>query len=292
MNADDQNAPGGEVDSAGSAGGGGRASEADGTGGRYRSRHAAGGSAGRRVRRGCADEAGNEPKKRGGFLRELPVLVIVALGLALLIKTFVVQAFWIPSGSMENTLLVGDRVLVNKLAYDFHDVHRGDVIVFNGAGSFSAPAPQTSPDNPFEAVKQAVAGAFGVQQPGEKDFIKRVVGIPGDHVACCDERGRVTVNGVPLNGEAYIYPGNVPSKMEFDITVPPGRLWVMGDHRAVSADSRAHLGDPGGGTIPIDKVVGRAFMTVWPPSHIELLSPPPTFEQPPLDQGMSSGALE
>lgn len=221
-------------------------------------------------------------KKRGSFLREIPVLVVVALGLALLIKAFVVQAFYIPSASMEKTLDVGDRVLVNKLAYDFHRVHRGDIIVFNGAGTFGPPAPGSQPDNLAEAVVQAVAGAVGLGPTGGKDFIKRVIGLPGDHVVCCDERGRVTVNGVPLDGEAYIYPGDVPSEVEFDITVPAGQLWVMGDHRSVSADSRAHIGEPGGGTVPIDKVIGRAFLIVWPPSDIQVLAPPRTFQQPQL----------
>lgn len=211
------------------------------------------------------------------------MLVIVALGLALLIKAFVIQAFYIPSASMENTLLIGDRVLVNKLAYDLHRVRRGDIVVFSGAGSFVPATPENEPDNPLEAVARAVGGAFGVSPSGERDFIKRVIGLPGDHVVCCDARGRIKVNGVPLNGEPYIYRDDVPSKLEFDITVPPGRLWVMGDHRSVSADSRAHLGDPGGGTVPIDEVIGRAFAVVWPLSHLQILAPPRTFDQPALD---------
>lgn len=220
--------------------------------------------------------------KQGSFLRELPFLVVVALGLALLIKAFVIQAFYIPSASMEDTLHVGDRVLVNKLAYDIHDVHRGDVIVFNGEGSFIPASPENNPDNPAEAAVQAVGSAFGRTPPGEKDFIKRVIGVPGDHVACCDERGRITVNGVPLNGRPYIYPGNAPSKRRFDVTVPEGRLWVMGDHRAVSADSREHMQRPGGGTVPVDRVLGRAFAVVWPVSDLGVLSPPRTFGQPSL----------
>lgn len=215
------------------------------------------------------------------------MLVVVALGLALVIKAFVIQAFYIPSASMENTLDIGDRVLVNKLAYDLHGVNRGDIVVFNGAGSFTQASP-SQPDNPVQALAGAVASALGVTSQGERDFIKRVVGVPGDRVACCDERGRVTVNGVPLNGEPYLHPDDVPSKTDFEVTVPTGELWVMGDHRSVSADSRAHLGDPGGGTVPIDQVVGRAFAVVWPPAHMKLLSPPRTFEQPTLDQG---GAL-
>lgn len=231
--------------------------------------------------RDAGDGGGRGGRKRGSFFRELPVLVVVALALALLIKAFIVQAYSIPSGSMQHTLEKGDRVLVNKLAYDFHDIHRGDVIVFSGAGSWGPPV--SEPDNAFETVKRAVGGAFGANPTGETDFIKRVIGLPGDHVACCDARGRVTVDGVPLNGDPYIYGNNVPSESEFEVTVPEGELWVMGDHRGISADSRAHRGDPGGGAIPIDKVVGRAFAIVWPPSQISLLSPPRTFSQPALE---------
>lgn len=270
--------PGGETDS-----------QRDAANGRHRAHRQPEGRA-RRSRRSRRGDSGRDAGKRGSFFRELPVLVIVALGLALLIKAFVIQAFYIPSASMENTLLIGDRVLVNKLAYDLHGVHRGDIVVFNGAGSFIPAAPESKPDNPVEAVGRAIGTAFGVTAPGEKDFIKRVIGVPGDHVACCDERGRVTVNGVALNGEPYLHPGDVPSETDFEATVPPGRVWVMGDHRSVSADSRAHVGDPGGGTIPIDKILGRAFAVVWPPSHMKVLSPPRTFEQPSLAAGETRSA--
>lgn len=252
-------------------------------GGRHRSMSPARSRGAHGKRRSPVEGSEGGKRKRGSFARELPLLVAVALGLALVIKAFLIQAFYIPSSSMEPTLLIGDRVLVNKLAYDLHRVHRGDIVVFNGAGSFVEPAPRAQPDNPLGVVAQAVGSAFGANPSGEKDFIKRVIGLPGDRVACCDARGRVTVNGVPLNGEPYIFPGDVPSKREFEVTVPPGRLWVMGDHRSVSADSRAHLDEPANGTIPIDKVIGRAFVVVWPPSQVKVLSPPRTFQQPALE---------
>ncbi|HWG01843.1 MAG TPA: signal peptidase I, partial [Trebonia sp.] len=114
-------------------------------------------------------------------------------------------------------------------------------------------------------------------------YIKRVIGLPGDHVACCDANGQVTVNGVPLSESSYLYPGNAPSATRFNITVPPGRLWVMGDHRQISYDSRGHIGDPGGGTIPENQVVGRAFVIIWPPSQLGFLNIPGTFAQPKLN---------
>jgi signal peptidase I len=230
----------------------------------------------RRVQRDAPKE-----KKHGSLLRELPVLVVVALGLALLIKAFLVQAFFIPSGSMENTLQVGDRVLVNKVVYHLRDIERGDIVVFNGLDSFTPEVPYEEPDNPIARTLRSAAAAFGVAPPGEKDFIKRVIGIPGDQVACCDDQGRVTVNGVPLD-EPYVFPGNSASEATFNVTVPDGRLWVMGDHRAASADSRAHLGDPGGGTVPADKVIGRAFVVVWPLTRMATVSIPETFTQPAL----------
>jgi signal peptidase I len=232
-----------------------------------------------RNRRQQASRSGE--KKHGSLLRELPVLVVVALGLALLIKAFLVQAFYIPSGSMENTLQVGDRVLVNKVVYHLRDIERGDVVVFNGLDSFTPEVPYEEPDNPVARTLRSIAAAFGVAPPGEKDFIKRVIGIPGDQVACCDDSGRVTVNGAPLD-ETYVFPGNSASDLPFNVTVPDGRLWVMGDHRAASADSRSHLGDPGGGTVPADKVIGRAFVVVWPVTRMATVPIPETFNQPAL----------
>lgn len=245
-----------------------------------------GGHGGRTSQKRRASRSRSEAKK-GSFFRELPVLILVALVLALLIKSFLLAVFWIPSGSMEHTLEVDDRVLVNKLAYDLHDVRRGDVVVFNGAGSWNPPTRDSEAGNLGVTLLRRVGRIIGFAPPEGRIYIKRVIGIPGDHVACCDNRGRVTVNGVPLNGEPYLYPRNQPSKIEFDITVPRGRLWVMGDHRAVSSDSRRHLGEPGGGTIPVDKVVGRAFLIVWPLPKVGWLSPPRTFEQPALDAGAS-----
>jgi len=206
----------------------------------------------------------------------VPVLLIFALVLALVIKTFVVQAFYIPSSSMENTLEIGDKVLVNKLVYDFRSIHRGDIVVFNGDGSWDAVPVRPKP--PLSRLWDAVSGLFGTP-PGAHDYIKRVIGIPGDHVVCCDRQHRITVNGVPLNERSYLYPGNEPSAAPFNITVPPGRLWVMGDHRGVSEDSRGHMNDPGNGTVPEDHVIGRAFWIIAPISRWRILPIPATFQQ-------------
>jgi signal peptidase I len=210
---------------------------------------------------------------------ELPILLVFALVLALLIKSFVVQAFFIPSSSMENTLEIGDKVLVNKLVYDFRSIHRGDVVVFNGDGSWDPVPVQPAPI--LSRVWDSISGLFGTA-PGVHDYIKRVVGVPGDHVACCNRQGQVTVNGVPLSEKSYMYPGDAPSEQRFSITVPAGRLWVMGDHRSVSWDSRGHMNDPGDGTIPENHVVGRAFVIVAPISRWRILPIPATFEQPKL----------
>jgi signal peptidase I len=228
-----------------------------------------------------------KPKKRGSFLRELPILVVIALILALVIKTYAFQAYFIPSGSMQNTLEIGDKVLVNKIVYHLRPIHRGDVVVFNGAGSWD-PGP-VSKSNIFDRFYHSVIGLFGAA-PGQTDYIKRVIGVPGDHVQCCNAQGQMTVNGIALSEKSYLYPGNVPSQTPFNITVPSGRLWVMGDHRAVSDDSRDHIGYPGGGTIPENMVVGRAFWIVWPPSRWRVLNIPPTFEQPALNASKADGS--
>jgi signal peptidase I len=249
------------------------------------------------------DEAEDEqPKSRWSFLTEMVVLFAVALTIALLIKTFVVQPFFIPSGSMENTLMIGDKVLVNKLVYRVRPISRGDVVVFNGAGSWLAPTAGPKPshnplvrlyDDTLGKLITSIKGLFGTE-PGQTDYIKRVIGIPGDHVACCTKQGNITVNGVALHESSYLIPGAKPSQGKFNITVPPGRIWVMGDNRPESADSRLHdckytftpakcVSYDSQGTVPEDKVIGRAFMIVWPPSRIRILPIPSTFDQPGLN---------
>ncbi len=224
--------------------------------------------------------------QRRSFWLELPLLIVVALILALLIKAFLVQSFRIPSGSMEDTLRIGDWVLVNKVVYDFRGLDRGDIVVFNGQGSWDPPATSGSTEGPVPRAYHDVLHWIGLETEGT-DYIKRVIGLPGDHVRCCDSAGRITVNGVPLHEGSYLYPGSDPSAQRFKIVVPSGRIWVMGDHRADSADSRYHMQAPGDGTVPIKQVVGRAFVVFWPPSQLQTLSIPTTLKLAALD---SAGA--
>ena len=228
-----------------------------------------------------------ETKRKRPFWRDLTIIVIAALVLTILLKAFVVQVFSIPSGSMENTLLPGDRILVNKVVYRFRPIDRGDIVVFSGSGSWDPVTPP--PSNLFARVWSDVTGLVGITGPGT-DYVKRVIGIPGDHVVCCNAAGQVTVNGVALSEKSYIFPGASPSQIRFNITVPPGRLWVMGDNRADSDDSRYRISDPGGGTIPTSAVVGRAFVIIFPLSRIGDLPIPNTFQQAGLHVASAVGA--
>jgi signal peptidase I len=235
------------------------------------------------------DDEKSGTKRKRPFWRDLSVIVIAALILTILLKAFVVQVFSIPSGSMENTLLPGDRILVNKMVYRFRPIESGDIVVFSGSGSWDPPTP--GPANPFARFWDDVTGLVGIAGPGT-DYVKRVIGVPGDHVVCCNALGQVTVNGVALSEKSYIYPGAAPSQIRFNITVPPGRLWVMGDNRADSDDSRYRTGDPGGGTIPESAVVGRAFLIIWPLSRITDLPIPNTFQQAGLRAAAAVGTAQ
>jgi signal peptidase I len=185
---------------------------------------------------------GVEKKKKKGSIRETIVMLLMGVGIALLLQAFVIGNFWIPSESMENTLKIDDRVFVNKLA---GSPERGDIVVFKGWNG--------------------------------EDTIKRVIGVGGDKVVCCDDDDRITINGKPLDESSYLYPGDFPSGDEFEVTVPQGKLWLMGDHRSSSADARSHMEEPGGGFIGVDQVVGTAVVRWWPLSRGLIFTKPESF---------------
>lgn len=216
--------------------------------------------------------------RRGGFtaaLRETAIVVALSLVIATLVRIFLVQAFLIPSQSMEDTLLVGDRVLVSKLTTRFGEIHRGDVIVFADPDGWLSPSVDDGSTSLGDRLSDALQFVGVLPEDSEGHLIKRVIGLGGDTVVCCDDDGRITVNGVAVDESSYLRPGDEPSATEFEVEVPEDELFVMGDHRSNSGDSRVN------GTVPEDRVTGRAFAVVWPVSRWESLSRPETFEAVP-----------
>ncbi|MCA1782757.1 MAG: signal peptidase I [Dermatophilaceae bacterium] len=218
---------------------------------------------------------GDQPpeRERRGFVRsvsdlvrETVIIVVMAMVLSFVVKTWVAQAFFIPSGSMEQTLQVGDRVMVSKLHKQFDGINRGDIVVFQDPGGWLPPsAARPAPTELSESVQRVLTFVGLLPDPADEHLIKRVIGVGGDRVVCCDPDERLSVNGAPID-EAYVYPSDAPSTIRFDITVPADSVWVMGDHRSDSQDSRYHPldGDGTEGSVPLDLVVGRGVVTVWP----------------------------
>ena len=206
-------------------------------------------------------------RKKGSLLRELPILVVVALVVSLFIKTFVVQFFYIPSGSMENTLQIKDRVAVNKIPFISRSINRGDVVVFRDPDDWLPEIVDYDTNKYVSKAKSALVAVGVLPNPTKQYLVKRVIGVEGDHIVCCTKAGNLTINDVEVT-EPYIYAGNKPSEMKFDVTVPKGKLWVMGDHRGASSDSRYHQEDINKGFVPISRVTGRVVAVIWPFKNI------------------------
>lgn len=203
------------------------------------------------------DTSERQPRKQGW--RFVLLALVLAIAISGLVRSLWLDVYYIPSESMEPLLMTGDRILVSRTDFSAEPIRRGDVAVFDGRGSF---APLSSGRGPFVDAASAAAQWFGLTG-SDTTYVKRVIGVPGDHVQCCDAGGRLTVNGQVLE-EPYLYPGDEPSKQKFDVVVPPDRLWLMGDHRSRSADSRGLLGAPGGGMVPMDRVIGLPVQIIWP----------------------------
>jgi signal peptidase I len=206
--------------------------------------------------------------RKGSVLREFPILVIVALAVSLVIKTFLVQFFYIPSGSMENTLQINDRVAVNKVPFFSQSIHRGDVVVFRDPANWLPEPYAESQNSIIEKVKEGFVLVGILPNPAKQYLVKRVIGVAGDNIVAKD--GVITING-KTTSEPYIFAGNKPSEMDFNVTVPSGKVWVMGDHRGASADSRYHQDDVNNGFVPVSKITGRAFAVIWPVKNFGII---------------------
>lgn len=217
-------------------------------------------------------------------VREVAIVLVTAIVLSMVVRTFFVQAFYVPSQSMENTLLPSDRILASKITTNISGVKRGEIVVFKDPGSWlpTTPTPATPP------LRKALEFIGLVPSAQGDDLVKRVIGVAGDQVACCDADGRIVLNGVSLD-EPYLKPGTSTNQIQFDVTVPANSIFVMGDNRPESADSRYHLNQNDGG-VPVDNVVGRVFVNVWPIDRWALFPIPDVpFDQPALNQ--QSGTL-
>lgn len=202
-------------------------------------------------------------RSKGSLLKELPILIVVALVVSLFIKSFLVQFFYIPSGSMENTLQVQDRVAVNKVPFISDNIKRGDIVVFRDPNNWLPENLESSSNSLTSKAKSLLVTVGVLPNPAKQYLVKRVVGVAGDRIVCCADSGKLSINGVEVT-EPYIYGGDAPSDMKFDVTVPEGKLWVMGDHRGASADSRYHQDDINSGFVPLKTVSGRVVAVIWP----------------------------
>lgn len=220
--------------------------------------------------------------------KELLTIVVIAVVLSFLIKTFLFRAFFIPSGSMENTLQIQDRIFVNLLVPQPFALKRGDIVVFKDTQGWLKETP--ADDSPVGWIGKAATFIGLAPDNSQQHLVKRVIGLPGDRVVCCDADGKMTINGKAIT-EPYLYPGAAPSDTPFEVTVPEGKLWVMGDHRNNSQDSRFHNTFDGTGFVPIDDVEGRAIVIAWPLSRWDILGNyPDVFNDVPEPKSASVAA--
>jgi len=226
-----------------------------------------------RKRHGDSDSEGDKPTSPWSIIKEIAVIVVSALVISWLIKSLLVQAFYIPSPSMLNTLQIGDRVLVSRLVPRVRDVQRGDVVVFSDPGNWLEPSVPPDRGPLLNAATRFLTIVGLLPEDAGDHLIKRTIGIPGDEVTCCDAGGRVTVNGVGIN-ELYLPLGVRPSETQFDVTVPEGMMFVLGDNRSDSDDSRYNSNQPYAGFVPIDNVIGTTFARVWPLNRLALVRNP------------------
>ena len=218
------------------------------------------------------------PSKTWMMIRETLMMVVVALAISAIIKAFLIQAFQIPSSSMEQTLQINDRIIVSKLVPEYRQLNRGDVIVFQDDDNWL----KRSADTPRPSLVGKMLIWVGLRpDDSQNHLVKRVVGLPGDRVQCCDTNGRLKVNGVSVDESGYINPGSAPSLIKFDVTVPAGKLWVMGDNRSNSEDSRFHMKEPSKGFVSLDQVTGRAFAIMWPINHMSTIKNTDAFAAVP-----------
>jgi signal peptidase I len=210
-------------------------------------------------------------RNKGSLLKELPILIVVALVVSLFIKSFLVQFFYIPSGSMENTLQIQDRVAVNKVPFISDNIKRGDIVVFRDPNNWLPENVENSSNSLVANAKSLLVTVGVLPNPAKQYLVKRVIGVAGDRVVCCTEGKKLSINGVEVT-EPYIYGGDAPSDMKFDVTVPEGKLWVLGDHRGASADSRYHQEDINSGFVPLERVSGRVVAVIWPFKNLTYVS--------------------
>lgn len=234
------------------------------------------------TRRGSGGSGGSGAKRSPGWnaVREVLIVMALAVVIAFVVKTFLVRGYYIPSGSMEQTLELDDRIFVNVIGAKTGHIDRGDIVVFDDTQGWLPEAPETRTG----PVREGLEFVGLLPDSSQQALVKRVIGVGGDHVTCCDASGKVSVNGQPLD-EPYIYPGAAPSDFAFDVTVPEGKVFVMGDHRNASADSRFHI-ETGTQFVSEDDIVGTAFVIAWPLDRFQFLhNPEQTFQDVPAAGG-------